>query len=289
MKGKELFKQLSEKSGITADDKDLVTFLAANENIEIPDSIANAFIGKLMNESEAKLNPTVVSHLKQNTLAGVDKRIFDLLADLGFDDVAKTKITGEKNTFEKVAVLAKEIQALEKAKIGTAKGDKEALQKEIDRLNTEAIATADRYKKEIEQVKEASANEVLNYAIDAYLSSMNYANKDIPKEANVATARFLIEKGLNEAKAKVTRDGNALKLFRTDDTGLPYTENHKEVTFNAFADKVLSTNKLLHVGNTQTQQRQQHQQQQHSSKTVEIDPVLQAHYAEQMAQFQNGH
>lgn len=282
----ELFKLLAEKAGVPTDDKDLSAFLDANKNIEIPDSLANALLGKLMNESEAKLNPTLVSHFKQNTLAGVDKRIADLLGEFGFDDTVKTKITGEKNTFEKVGLLAKEIQALEKAKVGATKGDKEALQKEIDRLNSEVIATTERYKKEIEQVKEASANEVLNYAIDAYLSSMNYANKDIPKEANVATARFLIEKGLNEAKAKVTRDGNALKLFRTDDTGLPYTENHKEVTFNAFADKVLSTNKLLHVGTPQTPRQPQQPQ---YPKTVEIDPMLQAHYAEQMAVFQNGH
>ena len=282
----ELFKLLAEKAGVPTDDKDLSAFLDANKNIEIPDSLANALLGKLMNESEAKLNPTLVSHFKQNTLAGVDKRIADLLGEFGFDDTVKTKITGEKNTFEKVGLLAKEIQALEKAKVGATKGDKEALQKEIDRLNTEAIATADRYKKEIEQVKEASANEVLNYAIDAYLSSMNYANKDIPKEANVATAKFLIEKGLSEAKAKVTRDGNALKLFRTDDTGLPYTENHKEITFNAFADKVLSTNKLLHVGNTQTARQPQQPQ---YPKTVEVDPAISTHYAEQMAVFQNGH
>lgn len=285
MKGQDLFKLLSEKSGIAADDKDLTAFLTANPSLEIPDTLANSFISNLMNEKEAKLHQGLNSHFKQNTLAGVDKKISDLLDELKVDDIVKSKITGEKNTYEKVALAVKEIQALEKAKVGASKGDKDALQKEIDRLNGEFTSLVDKHKGEIKSIHEAKENEILQYAVDAYLSSMNYANKEIPKEANVATAKYLLNKNLDDKKVKIVRENNSLKLIRTDDTSLPYTENHKEIPFNAFADSVLSTNKLLQVGNPQTPKPAQ----QPGNFTVDMSPEIAQHYAEQQAVFSNGH
>ena len=281
MNGQELFKLLSEKSGIAADDKDLTAFLAANPNLEIPDSIANAFTSNLMNEKEAKLHQGLNSHFKQNTLAGVDKKVADLLAELQVDDAVKNEILGEKNTYEKVGLVVKKIQALEKAKASASTGDKAALQKEIDRLNGEFTALNDKHKNEIKSLQDAKENEILQYAIDAHLSAMNYANKEIPKEANVATAKFLLNKALEEKKVKVLRENNNLKLVRTDDTALPYTENHKEIPFTAFADSILATNKLLDVGNRPITPKPAKPEQPVIVDTAITDQF----YAEQMAKF----
>lgn len=286
MKAQDLFKALSDKAGITYDDKDLVAFLSANPSLEIPDSLANSFVANLMNEKEAKLHAGLNSHFKQNTLAGVDKKISDLLAELQVEDSVKNEILGEKNTYEKVALTVKKIQALEKAKAQAGTGDKAALQKEIDRLNGEFTALTDKHKNEIKSLQDAKENEILQYAIDAHLSSMNYANKEVPKEANVATAKYLLQKSLEDKKVKVVRENNSLKLIRNDESALPYTENHKEIPFNAFTDSILSTNKLLKVGNPPNTPVKPTPV---GTTPVQIDPEIASHYQEQIAVFSNGH
>lgn len=285
MKGQDLFKQLSEKSGIAADDKELVAFLTANPALEIPDTLANSFLSKLMNENEAKVYQPIKAHWTQQNLSGIDKKITDLLTELAVDDAVKNEILAEKNTYERVPLLVKKIQALEQKKLESGKGEKSALQAEINKLNGELTKLTTEKAAEIQRVKDTAAGEILNYAINANLAGRNFANKEIPKEANVATALFLLQKGLTDKKIKVVNDNNTLKLVRTDDTALPYTENHKEVSFDSFADSVLSANKMLSVGNPTPKPAPTPAPQ---GQPIEVPQELAAHYAEQIGAFQNG-
>lgn len=292
MKGKDLLNKLAEKSGIAIDDKDLVKFITDNPALEFPDAFANACLSNLMNEKEAKEHAPIVKHFTHSVLGGVDDKIHTSLDAFGLDDVIKGKIKGEKNSYEKAILLAREIQALERAKIGAGKGEKDALQKEIEAKDAQILQIGKDYEAKLKSVQDTSSSEITDFAIDAYLASMNYANKDLPKEANIATARYLLNQELGKAGAKIVRDGKTLKLVRTDDTGLPYKENHQDVTFQGLTDRILSTNKLLSVGNSTTNTPQGQTQQNAAQRQVQVpvdSTITDSFYENQMKVFSNGH
>lgn len=287
MKFTDLLKQLSEKAGIAADDKDLQAFITANPAIEIPDTVAQSFTANLMNEKEAKVNPNIKSHFTSTTLNGVDAEIETLLAELGIDETVKGEIKAEKSTYKRVPLLAKKIQALEKAKAAAGTGDKAALQKEIDRLNGEFTSLTDKHKNEIKTVQEQAEQNILEAWLTAKLSSKNFANKDVPLDVNLITAKALLQKGLSDKGVRLVRNqDNSIKLVRNDDTALPYTDNHKEVSFDSFTDSILATNKMLSTGNTPKPTTTPVP----TGKTpIEVAPELTAHYERSIAEFQNGH
>lgn len=287
MKGIDFLKQLAEKAGIPADDKDFAAFMATPNFDNVPDSITSALNEKLMSEKEAKINAGLKSHFTGTALSSVDNEIDNVLAEINADDTLKGEIKAEKSTYKRVPLLVKKIQALEAKKFEGGKGEKAALAAEITKLTDELKATIDKHKTEVQAIKAQTENEVSEYALNAYLSQKNFANKDVPKEVNILTAKTLLQRQLSEKGAKMQRDGNGFKLFRTDDTGLPYSENHKEISFDAFTDSVLSTNKLLSVGNppkTPTTPPPSG-----GTPPIEIPAELTDHYAGQIAALSNGH
>ena len=87
----------------------------------------------------------------------------------------------------------------------------------------------------------------MQFQIDTLLSGKEYANKDLPKNVQILTAKTLLEQELASKKAKVVMTENGLKLVNAETPELDFTDSNKTVQFDDFVNKVLASNKLLQV------------------------------------------
>ena len=175
----------------------------------------------------------------------MDAKIFTLADEYGLSDADIDELKAEKNSYEKLKMLNNKVSEKIEKKYSGKQADKQALLDEIKRLNNEVLDVKEGAKKEHQNIKNQAEADVVNYAIDSYLASKPFANKDIPLDVNVMTAKTLINKVLNDKKAKIVRNGSDLKLVNTDDNALEHFENNKVISFRDLADSVLANNKLL--------------------------------------------
>jgi len=215
------------------------------QQIDIPDEFANLLAADLMSLEGAKNNAAIKSHFTALALNGVDKELGNAVSELGIeDDIFKS----EKDTYGKVRTLSAKIKELVEKSGDTGGKEKRELQKQITELNAKLAQTIDAHNAEVGNLKKQHEEHLMDFLVQSSLQGKNYANKDIPAEANVKLAKTLLADALAQRGAKIINANGVLKLKQSADETLDlYDENHKAVAYEDFAAKVLADYKLLAV------------------------------------------
>jgi hypothetical protein len=245
MKFGTLLSDLAKKAGVDTTQKEFVDLLSTD--IEIPDAIAGAINKGLLNIDAAKNNPEVKKAIKAEALNGVDAKIAEILEEFGITEA--DEIANEKNSFNKIPLLAKTIKALEEKKAGTGKKvEKDALEIKISDLNKELKAAKESLTAKEKEWQDARNNDLINFEKHKKLLGKEYA---LPKEMNadlkVATADTAINMALAAKGFKLVRNEQGGLSIVDKDGNKAYNENHEEVQVDSFFDGALAQNKLLKV------------------------------------------
>ena len=241
--------KLASMSGISGDDEQLKTVLA-NENlqqVEINEDLANRINGSFLTVDSAKNNSELNKHFRATILNGLDAEMSTVMNELQLGDDIRSEIMSETNSFKRVPLLVKKIEALEKAKQGATQVDKNALQVEIERLNGQIATGNASAETKISDINKQWESRFLDQTMTTMLSGYNYATP-VSKEANLLTAKALINQAINEKGLQVINNPNGgLKL--TTSEGMDYYENNSIVSVSDFSDRVLTQHKLLVTNN----------------------------------------
>lgn len=257
----ELISKLAASVGIETSDQGLVNILSNSEitKVSVPEAISNKLLNGLLTVEAAKNNPDIKSHYVAQALNGVDEKVNAALDILGFDEEAKSKILGEKNTYNRIQLLSdltkSKIEAIKAAKANGAKTeDVEKLRNEIIQLNNEMSQLKDSHKSEIESLGEQHNENILKLNIRGLLSGKKYATDSlkIDKSLILDSAQKAVLTALEAKGAMPILDGNnEIKLVRKDNPEMPFMEANQVVNFNDVMNAALAENNLLAVSNPQ--------------------------------------
>lgn len=264
-----LLKNLGNKAKIDLSDAKYADLLSAN--LEIPDEVANAIENGLFDVDTAKHNSDLDKHFRAKALNGVDAKIKELLDEGDLSPEAVTEILSEKNSYAKIALMKAKLKESIEAK-HSGSSDTKAIKAEVAKLNADILALKKAKDDEIAQIKAQSEQAVLDYAIDSHLSSLQYANSEIPAEVNVMTAKNLINKVLVDKKAKIVRGADGkLQLKNSEIPDLDYLENNKPISFSDLTASTLASNKLLKVTDPNPQRNPGNKFQQQEPNKGKVD------------------
>jgi hypothetical protein len=245
MKLAALIEKLAKKAGIdtNADDFKAVTI----PDVEVADEIAGKMDKGLLNLDAAKNNADVRKALKAEALNGVDKKVADLLEELGIETADDVK--NEPNSYEKITKLAKLIKDTEaaKAKSGT-KVDKEGYDKQIADLQKELKTAKEAVSAKETEFKSTRETDLTNYDIQLLLMGKEYSlPKEMGAKLKLQTAKAAIDMELQAKGFKIVRNENG-SLAIVDKDGKPaYSDTHEAIDPEKFFDGALAQNKLLKV------------------------------------------
>lgn len=245
MKLKVLIEKLAKKAGVdlTTDEFKAITL----PDLDIDDSIAGSIDKGLLNIDAAKNNFDVRKALKAEALNGVDKKVADLLEELGIESADDVK--NEPNTYEKIAKLAAAIKATEEKKSkSTGKVDKEGYDTQIKELQRQLKEAKDSSILKETDFKSTRETDLTNYEIQTILMGKDYAlPKEMATKLKLSTAKSAIDEALQQKGYKITRtETGALAIVKKDGTPA-FSETHEPVEINQFLDGALAQNKLLKV------------------------------------------
>lgn len=247
-----LLGEILGKAGVDTTKPEFASALAVS--VELPDEVATEVNTKLLTVEAAKHNPTLKGHFQAITLSTIDQQLENLYTELGFDDATKEAL-GKEKTFARVGMAAKKAKELAEATAATKYGDKETLIKENKDLHKKLADETDGRKQFEKNLKEQHEATLLETAVDSFFATKQYAS-DVPQNVNILTAKNLLMEDLKAKKGKIVRNAdNTLKLVQSEnpDSDL-HDENHKPFRFTDYADKLLSTNKLLKTHDPKKQQ-----------------------------------
>lgn len=245
MKLAALIEKLAKKANI---DTTLLALPSTVTDVDVPDEIADKLDKALMTIDAAKNHPQIRQTLRSEILDGVDKRVGELLEEFGIEDV--DDITNEKNSFNKIALFGKKIQALEAKKATTHKtSDKAEIEKQIADLNKQLKAEKDAFVVKEKEWQTTRESDLTDFEIQKILLGKDYAlPKEMDVDLKVTTAKSAIEKALSEKGFKIVRDPETKGLKIVNKENLPaYSESNEPLQINSFVDGALARNKLLKV------------------------------------------
>jgi hypothetical protein len=232
---------------------------------EVTDEVAGKIDKGLLSIEAAKNNQEVIKHLKQQTLAGADNRMDELIKEHGI--TVDETFANEKNTYEKIAMLLKTSidHGKKKAEAASKEGVSETVkklreefqQKEADYQNKLKAATESLTSKETE-FKTSRENDLTSFELQKILLGKDYVfPKEMDSSLKVQTALGAINKDL-ATKGLVLKRNEAGSLVITDKDGnKAYTEKHEAIEDpNAYIDGILTHNKLLNINDPNAQGQQ---------------------------------
>lgn len=245
MKFGTLLSNLAKKAGVDTTTAEFTALLA--HDIDVPETIATSIDKSLMSLEVAKNNPEVRKAARAEALNGVDSKIAELLEELGIEDVAD--ISEEKNSFNKISLLTKKVQALEASKAGANKTDKKEIEKQIADLNTQLKAAKDTLTAKEKEFQTTRDSDLTNFEIQKLLLGKEYSlPKEMDRELVVGTAQQAINKALTAKGFKIVRDSETGSLKIVNKEGLPaHSDTHEPLELPSFIDGALAQNKLLKV------------------------------------------
>lgn len=248
---REVLEIIAAKTGLDLKNPALADLLAINTTVD--DAVFTQIqtgLNGLFTIDAAKNNSDLKKYYHAQAYNGMDAVVESILAnqEFGFDDTIRTEIKGIEKTTEKLPALIKKVKELESKKAGASKGDAAELNKRIEELNNQIIASKKSAEDQINQVKLSHNNELLDFALKNHLANFNYANDQLPKDINVLTAHNLLQKEAANKKVLFVRDANNNIILKpSDNPEMDYFENNQKVSFEAFTNGVLANNKMLKV------------------------------------------
>ena len=250
MKLGDFLKTLAGKLNLQ-NDQALVNLLARPElaDQEIDDSLANPLNNGLMSLDGAKNNTLVKTHFTSQALNGVDTELMSAVTELELGDDVIAQFQGEKNTFNKLRIFKEQVKAIKSKKVDTNDTAKKAeYERQIGELNTKMATLIGDSKKGLSDMTATHSKEIVDFMIQFSLQDKPYANKDMAPKVNMMIARSLLDEALASSGAVLVRDGNSLKLKQASSPDLDfYDKDHKAISYDDFATKILADNKLLQV------------------------------------------
>lgn len=229
---------------------------------EVTDEVAGKIDKGLLSIEAAKNNQEVIKHLKQQTLAGADNRMDELIKELGI--TVDETFANEKNTYEKIAMLLKNgiDHGKKKAEAASKEGVSETLKKEREAW---AAKEAD-WQKQLKAATETLTaketeftttreKDLTSFELQKILLGKDYVfPKEMDSSLKVQTALSAINKDL-ATKGLVIKRNEAGTLVITDKDGnKAYTDNHEAIEDpNAYIDGILTHNKLLNINDPNAQ------------------------------------
>lgn len=217
--------------------------------IELDDIIVGQLDSSLMSLEGAKNNPAVLNHFKPIILKAADDKFAILAEKYGFSD----EVLLEKSTYKKFDLLEAKLEAkikdLESKQGKSSNPEKEAeTTKQLNELTSKLASLTTEKETAISQLQKQHQAELIDYIVKSELSSKQYANKDIPTDVNILTAKTLLQQNLQAKGAVLVNDNGTLKLKQIANPEMDFVdEGFKPVSFQDFANKTLADNKLLSV------------------------------------------
>ena len=239
----QLVELLAQKTNIDASELTELFQIKADVSDDVFTKFETKF-ATLIDINDAKHNNDLHKHFKALSLNPFDKLINEAIEQGLVDEDVAADLKANVNTYDKAKKL---ITKLSEPKVQSQAKDSEPLKAEIKKLNDEVLKTKETYENQIRDLKAQSESKLMQFQIDTMLSSKEYANKDLPKNVQILTAKTLLEQELASKKAKVVMTENGLKLVNAETPELDFTDSNKTVQFNDFVDSVLASNKLLQV------------------------------------------
>ena len=239
----QLVELLAQKTNIDASELTELFQIKADVSDDVFTKFETKF-ATLIDINDAKHNNDLHKHFKALSLNPFDKLINEAIEQGLVDEDVANDLKANVNTYDKAKKL---ITKLSEPKVQSQAKDSEPLKAEIKKLNDEVLKTKETYENQIRDLKAQSESKLMQFQIDTMLSGKEYANKDLPKNVQILTAKTLLEQELASKKAKVVMTENGLKLVNAETPELDFTDSNKTVQFNDFVDSVLASNKLLQV------------------------------------------
>lgn len=217
------------------------------DQFEIPDELVTALDGKLFTEDAAKNNPVLKSYFFKQALDGVDNGMARLMDEFQLDEPLRNELNGIKSTYDRVPALVKKIQELESSKSGASKGDKAALQEQINKLNEEKANLVKDKESEIKKMKDQFEADFTNNLVKNKIASANLVTEQFGKEVMEEFAYKFLNQELAASDAKAVQRNGMLKLVKASDEALDFYADNKPVNFIEFLESVLAKHKLIAV------------------------------------------
>jgi len=255
MKIKDFISDVSLLGG-KQNEKAIIDILARQDldNIDIEDSVATAIFKNIMNIEGAKNNPVVKNHHFAAFLAPFDAEFLNAAKKFELGEDFEAELSANKNTFDKFRKLSEKIkESFENLKASQGKGDDKTIErytKQINDLNARyaQLKESTISKTEYDKLKQDRENDVRDFMVHTFVKGLNFANKDVKPEVNTMLAETILNNELATRKAIIVKDGNSLKLKRSDDPALDYFDDtNKPVSFEDFANKAYADAKILSV------------------------------------------
>lgn len=244
-----LAKLITKGGGNPADDKFKIFFGNADlVKAEVPDDVATAIDNGLISLKDAKNNhPDIKNHYTALALNGLDDKVNLTMDEWELPEDSKNKIRVDRNSYNRVSLLLKEVKELEQRKANADKPDKIAIQKQID----EAKAESRRYQAEVETAKLDAANQIKDFKLTAARQKLYGGYKTVfdtlEPEAKEAAIDAIITKKLQDTGSHFTFDENGSFVLLKKDGMNFYGDDNKQVNAKQFIEQQLSQNKILAV------------------------------------------
>lgn len=243
----EFINQIAQRTGYNADSLKAVTENASLAQVQLPDDFVSSFKQGLLTVNEAKINPELKKHFAGVHLGSVDATINELIEEYGFGDDVKNTLKGEQSTFERLKLSFKSLADLKDQASKAVGGEKAKLIEEHQRLEQQILAERESAKKRILENDSIWQGKFANKLMDSHYMGYEYAIDGVDPKVAAMTARNLVETRLAEKGGKIKFADDNITLVSNTDEALPFSIDHKPVSFKDFTDSVLAEAKLLKV------------------------------------------
>jgi hypothetical protein len=266
----QLIQHLATKAGIAATDPNLLNILSNAEltKVGLHSDLVKALDENLLSVDAATDNhPVIGAKYKAQALNGFDKKMEQMMEELGLDDAAKTEIKGVKSSYERFEKLSAKMKELSAKKDDpNNKQDKSALQKQIDDLLQQMQTEKKTYEQKVSELEAARTNDRIGFEKKSLYGPLKTIYDGLPADVRSTSLDAVINKALQEKDAELAYDDKGSLIVRKKDGTNLVGANHTKYTPQSLVDEVLAQNKILVVAN---QQQNQNNNQPNQQKTVD--------------------
>jgi len=258
MKLNEQLTKAFQKLGVDTSTAEMQTILgnAALASIEVPEAVSNVLAKDFFTKESALQNPEIKSAIRAEALNGVDAEVDALATKFGLDEETITAIKAEKKSGKRYALLVDKIADLKEKSANATGKDKDALSKQIEKLNAEILAAKTDGDARVANVEKLRKTDKIGWELDGIYNNYEYA---LPTDKNISiqAAKSIIDGISKEKGIRFEISDKGVQILTSE--GTQYFENNTPVTPQDFIKKNLLEKKILKVseGNGKAPERQE--------------------------------
>lgn len=242
-----LIVNLAKKAGF-----DTTLLAIPSDTFEVPEDLVTALEAKLLTEESAKNSQALKNHFTSQVLDTIDRKFPTLFDELEFDNATREEVLGIKSTYERIPAIMKKVKELESQKAAAGKGDKAALQEQINNLNKQISQITQEKDKAILDERAKAQQEIADHIFRHSIESVDLVTDMFDKPTMLQLAEQRVKSALAAEGAKAVLKDGVLTLVQASDEALDFYKDNKKVPYNEFRDKVLANAKIMKVTTTAT-------------------------------------